>query len=814
MGSAIRWLLFLPTPVTKTGDRLVKHARHSWLRLVKGHWNRANPAFPGLDIRFQCRCLLLSILAGQALLGAQPGGISYACEAPAEIQAAIDRASRPGIEALLTKFPGDFWVQRSYILAMGAEPAMPIEYASGIPSGRVDEAVSARFKLNYDAQPDDPEAAFLYAYSLIHRDTNKAIEILTSVTQKTPSFPTAWVTLAILHGYPNFSDRAKQRLYTERFLERCPDTTDSEVVGLAVDLDKSDALIAYTGNLRKRIAGKADTQTLPLYFLLWRLESKVTPGAGQQQFKKGVEEDLNFLEGLSRAKFGALDSLLRQGYTLTGNQEAQQRLSTPTPQPPGPSAQSFAQAQYEWLSANPVPPSIGDSATQVAYYRRQLQFLDEWQAKVPDAPGIVTARFSALSSIPDTPDEVLLREGQRLLDVMRKFSGGVDTSSSMEVARVWAQRGLELDRVTALVKEASAAQEKSLARPGSAQQSDLYSGPYEELMQESRRWPTKTSAWRILVTAFSKARRFTEARAVLADWEAALDVRRRRADGILTRRTAKTREAAAAGRSSTVSSLVRGMEEALAGGIPSDDSKYYEALAQLADGEGRKLDALTFYQTSFRVRYGRYATPSNFMDLESDKQAGRIWKELGGTDPAWQAWLESTRTVPMPRMGAAPQVSSVSRAIPDFKLSDQNGKIWTLVGLKGKATLISVWATWCGPCREELPQLQKLYEQVKNRDDIQVITLNVDEDTSLVGPFLNENNYTFPSLLAETFVDGFAGSIGIPTTWVADAAGTIRIEHLGFGGSGEQWVQQTLKQMESVRDGQNQGSAASPERPN
>jgi thiol-disulfide isomerase/thioredoxin len=718
MGSAIRSLQFLLTPVIKTGGR------------------GANLAFSRLDRRFECRCLLLSILAGQSLLGAQPVGISYACEAPAEIQAAINRASRGGIEALLTKFPGDFWVQRSYILAMGAEPAMPMQYTGGMPGSRVDEAVIERFKRNYDAQPDDPEAAYLYAHSLIHRDTNKAIEILTSVTQKTPSFPTAWVTLAILHGYPNFSDRAKQRVYVERYLERCPDTTDFRVVSLAVDPDKSDTLVAYTRNLRERIAGKADTQTLPLYFFLWRLESKVTPGAGQPQFQKKVEEDLRFLEGLSRTRFGALDSLLRQGYTLTGNQEAQQRLSTPTAQPSRPSAQSFSQAQYEWLRANPLPPPTGGSATRVAYYRRQLQFLDEWQAKLPDAPAIVTARFSTLSSIPDTPDEVLLREGQRLLDVMRKLSSGVDASSSMEVARVWAQRGLELDRVTALVKEASAAQEKSLARPGPAQQSDLYSGPYEELMQESRRWPTKTSAWSILVTAFSKARRFTQARAVLADWEAALDERRRRADEIRTRRTAEMREASAAGRSSPASSLVRGMEDALAGSISNDDSKYYEALAQLADGEGRKLDALTFYQTSFRVMYGRYAAPPNLMDLDAGEQAGRIWKELGGTEPAWQAWLESIRTVPMPRPAAAPQASSVSRAIPDFKLSDQNGKTWTLASLKGKATLISVWATWCGPCREELPHLQKLYEQVKNRDDIQVITLNVDEDLSLVEPFL------------------------------------------------------------------------------
>jgi thiol-disulfide isomerase/thioredoxin len=120
--------------------------------------------------------------------------------------------------------------------------------------------------------------------------------------------------------------------------------------------------------------------------------------------------------------------------------------------------------------------------------------------------------------------------------------------------------------------------------------------------------------------------------------------------------------------------------------------------------------------------------------------------------------------------------------------------------------LINVWATWCGPCRAELPRLQELYEQVKNRSDIQVITLNVDENQSLVQPYLKENKYTFPSLFARSFVDGFAGPIGIPTTWTSDAMGTIRLQARGFEGDGSQWVTRTLKQMESIRDPKDQAS--------
>jgi thiol-disulfide isomerase/thioredoxin len=209
------------------------------------------------------------------------------------------------------------------------------------------------------------------------------------------------------------------------------------------------------------------------------------------------------------------------------------------------------------------------------------------------------------------------------------------------------------------------------------------------------------------------------------------------------------------------------------------------------------LDALTFYQSSLRLMYGRYATLPNFAELDAGKEADAIWKKLGGSQAGWAAWLDSIRTMPSPK--PVPQRSGANRAIPAFTMTDQNGKAWTLDSLKGKTTLLNVWATWCAPCRRELPLLQQLYEQVKDRKDIQVITLNIDEDKSLVEPFLKTNKMSFPSLFAGGFVREFAGALGIPTTWIADATGTIRSEALGFSGEGAEWITKTLKQMEGIQ---------------
>ena len=108
------------------------------------------------------------------------------------------------------------------------------------------------------------------------------------------------------------------------------------------------------------------------------------------------------------------------GFTL----EARQKLSAPEQRQPASSSQAFFQAQSEWARENPFPPATADTATRTAYFKKQLQFLDEWRAKLPGLFPLVTVRFSALAAIPDTTDEVLVHEGFQVMAEMRKTPGG------------------------------------------------------------------------------------------------------------------------------------------------------------------------------------------------------------------------------------------------------------------------------------------------------------------------------------------------------------------------------------------------------
>ncbi len=100
-----------------------------------------------------------------------------------------------------------------------------------------------------------------------------------------------------------------------------------------------------------------------------------------------------------------------------------------------------------------------------------------------------------------------------------------------------------------------------------------------------------------------------------------------------------------------------------------------------------------------------------------------------------------------------------------------------------------------------MPHLQKLYERVKDRKDIQIVTFNVDDNVGAIAPFMKENKYTFPVVPAQFLMRDLVPSLGIPLNWFVDAGGVVRLERVGFGGDGAKWIDQMLEQLEKLRKG-------------
>lgn len=118
---------------------------------------------------------------------------------------------------------------------------------------------------------------------------------------------------------------------------------------------------------------------------------------------------------------------------------------------------------------------------------------------------------------------------------------------------------------------------------------------------------------------------------------------------------------------------------------------------------------------------------------------------------------------------------------PDFTLKDQYGNIHTLSEYKGKTVFINFWATWCSPCRQELPHIQTIYEDYEKEGEEALIVLGIvapgygDEKTEEeIMQFLQEQGYTFPVLMdssTEVFQD--YGVSAFPTTFMIDKDGAV-----------------------------------------
>lgn len=133
--------------------------------------------------------------------------------------------------------------------------------------------------------------------------------------------------------------------------------------------------------------------------------------------------------------------------------------------------------------------------------------------------------------------------------------------------------------------------------------------------------------------------------------------------------------------------------------------------------------------------------------------------------------------VPLPGSGAPLNVGDTAH---DFSLPDLDGKQVALADFRGKPVVINFWATWCPPCRLEMPEFQRAYEKYQE-DDLVILAVNEAEQSEVVRSFFyDQMGYTYTPLLDEEGQVGEAyGAIGLPSTFFIDAAGEVTAVHRG-----------------------------------
>lgn len=699
-------------------------------------------------------CIVLVTISAQA-----QNAVNY-CEASAAVKADLKKVSDLNDEDLPfkvrrdkqismlrelgNKYPGDFFVQRRLQDAR----------LSGFYTDKV--ALLNEYRGQMEKNPNDPVAVYLYMRSLIGYDTKKAIELSDKLVQQ--SFPWVHIKLAEIYSYPVFRDPAKTKENLKQWVASCPAALDA-VSQISRSGDK-ELMTSTAEKLRTLLESSTSVDDLFHWDELWTLEFKLKSVPEHAQLRQQITKDLEKIRARNLGNQKWLESL-QAGYKQVGDKTGEHWTEDELIRlmPASAVARRIIQARH--YDEHPYPKGDPTEGEKQAYYQMLNDASSQWIKRWPDDETSWAARLRAVTQLEKaTPTEVEVAYNGYAKTHER--SGGSYSLPPLEVSvsRYYLKHGYKLEIVPDLLQKGlgEIAEIQKYVNP-----SDVF--PRNESVEDNVTW-VRLESWPLMAEAYARLKKSDKAREVLAQLANIANEKKAGEQATDTRKRA----------------------------VAYYQSVYWTAFGKVAEAEQRKVDALMAYQTAMVLR------PSVPAKDELNENAQRIWKELGGTTEGWRAYLARTDAT-KGKFGTAEVATwdKKNTALPDFELTDLDGRKWSRADLKGKVAFINLWATWCGPCRVELPFVQKLREQFKDRKDVVVLTLNTDEEIGKVEPFMKENKFNFPVLLGQAYADS-QGVNSIPRNWVVSLDGKIAFEGIGFGGtSGEDWMKKVTEMIDKAK---------------
>lgn len=125
------------------------------------------------------------------------------------------------------------------------------------------------------------------------------------------------------------------------------------------------------------------------------------------------------------------------------------------------------------------------------------------------------------------------------------------------------------------------------------------------------------------------------------------------------------------------------------------------------------------------------------------------------------------------------QASADQPVAPDFSLTDLSGRKLDLVSFRGKVVLLNFWATWCGPCRTEIPLFIRLQNEYRNRG-LQIVGISLDDDPKPVHDYYRQLKMNYPVAVGDaSLAERYGGILGLPVSLVIGCDGRIHARHTG-----------------------------------
>jgi thiol-disulfide isomerase/thioredoxin len=141
----------------------------------------------------------------------------------------------------------------------------------------------------------------------------------------------------------------------------------------------------------------------------------------------------------------------------------------------------------------------------------------------------------------------------------------------------------------------------------------------------------------------------------------------------------------------------------------------------------------------------------------------------------------------------------VAPAVADIAFEDASGRAIHLNQLKGKVVFLNFWATWCPPCRAEMPSINKLHQKLKADTNIVFVMVDADSELKKAAQFMTANSYSMPLYLVISEVPDAVYGGSLPTTVIFDKRGRIAFRHDGAADYGTGEVKGFLKKLASAK---------------
>ena len=615
----------------------------------------------------------------------------------------------------------------------------------------------AYLKKKMEAAPRDPFHATAYGH-VLKSDSDDQIAAYEAALKLDPGYGWAHYYLAARfsgrHGSREIRDADRAKPHVRGWLAACP--ADGAGLQMAGRVGDKEMAVEIAAAARKILAEEKGDYAVRRHEGLWALEFKAAPASEHDALRDRVRADIARLKAAGDS--AAVLQTVHAAYTVIGDREARDATEKEMVQRFPCESATLRSRMTAWDKDHPRPEFHAEDKARHEYDQARYALESELARTCPAHPMVAEARVRTARSLTD----LSASEVEAMIDdlLAARAKGGSPSSPALmadPAVELAVNYRVRLDRIPELLQgwsDTFPMPEPPADAPESRKRS------YESMRRRSR---------------FERV------------WLKA------RADHLLGK---------PAPRDAGIADLEKILDEA------DMDRQSLEARlawlrAEIAESDGKSADALVFYQQAAA------GLRSDEFFLRASRAA---LKRLGASEAAL-ATLVAPRRVRPPVFSSVTPWKDIERELPTTSLDLVGGGRWAVFDdLKGKRTFVNVWATWCGPCKKELPELQKLHERIKGRADVAVVALNIDDNPGVVQPFLKENGYTFPVALAAEYWDSLKlESRGIPQNWVVDEKGMARAELRGFGlTSGDAWVSAALARLEGKKEAAAEGRAVLP----